>query len=308
MSQRGRAEKRHSLGILSELLDTQLAEQAFQDAISDHKIEEKDGTFVAKPPASANGKAEAAQPGGGWRLGKLSLALRAVSAEPYNIAFHGVRKTPDLAATALRQVYKLDTLPSFPSRAEVRCALLQLIVSNLGAEYRPLAGRQLKPFKFDTMSRCLYVIFAGLESGTVMQADAALLRSAFGVSGNGSEELASSIIRLAIKAEREDASDDKGAFNLDRFAQLVRKLAQSLETKPYAGRVAIAQVYDAGLAEGLSLGSLEDFKKHLAEAAREGLLDLERYDIAGPLDAALKERSRLRLGRDERHFIVNQWI
>ena len=46
----------------------------------------------------------------------------------------------------------------------------------------------------------------------------------------------------------------------------------------------------------------------MAEAAREGLLDLERYDITGPFDAGLKERSRLRLGRDERHFIVNQWI
>ncbi len=77
---------------------------------------------------------------------------------------------------------------------------------------------------------------------------------------------------------------------------------------PIPGRVAIAQVYDAGLAAGLQLGTLDEFKLHLAEAAREGLLDLERYDITGPLDAGLGERSRLRLGRDERHFIVNQWI
>jgi hypothetical protein len=58
----------------------------------------------------------------------------------------------------------------------------------------------------------------------------------------------------------------------------------------------------------LDLGTLEDFKFHVAEAAREGLIDLERYDIVGPFDASLKERSRLRFGRDERHFIVNQWI
>ena len=95
---------------------------------------------------------------------------------------------------------------------------------------------------------------------------------------------------------------------MDGFAELVRKLARRLETKPYAGRVAIAQVYDAGLAAGLELGTLDEFKLQLAEAAREGLLDLERYDITGPFDAGLKERSRLRLGRDERHFIVNQWI
>ena len=63
-----------------------------------------------------------------------------------------------------------------------------------------------------------------------------------------------------------------------------------------------------GSPRGSVLGSLDEFKDHLAEAAREGLLDLERYDITGPFDAGLKERSRLRLGRDERHFIVNQWI
>jgi hypothetical protein len=105
-----------------------------------------------------------------------------------------------------------------------------------------------------------------------------------------------------------DPAKSEEAFDLDGFAESVRKLAGSLETKPYAGRVAIAQVYDAGLAQGLDLGTLEDFKFHVAEAAREGLIDLERYDIVGPFDASLKERSRLRFGRDERHFIVNQWI
>src|SRR5208337_488090 len=120
--------------------------------------------------------------------------------------------------------------------------------------------------------------------------------------------LTATIIRAALKARAAEAPEAAPEFGLENFAKAVRKLASRLETKPYAGRVAIAQVYDAGLAEGLTLGSLDEFKANLAEAAREGLLDLERYDITGPLDAGLKERSRLRLGRDERHFIVNQWI
>ncbi|MBI4724002.1 MAG: hypothetical protein HY765_03100, partial [Rhodomicrobium sp.] len=122
------------------------------------------------------------------------------------------------------------------------------------------------------------------------------------------QALTATIIRAAISARQAASAEVAGAFDLESFAKAVRRLAGRLETKPYAGRVAIAQVYDAGLAEGLDLGTLESFKENLAKAAREGLLDLERYDITGPLDAGLKERSRLRLGRDERHFIVNQWI
>jgi hypothetical protein len=122
------------------------------------------------------------------------------------------------------------------------------------------------------------------------------------------QALTATIIRAAIKARGAEGAGKSQAFDLESFAHAVRKLASRLETKPYAGRVAIAQVFDAGLAEGLVFGSLDEFKANLAEAAREGLLDLERYDITGPLDAGMKERSRLRLGRDERHFIVNQWI
>jgi hypothetical protein len=88
----------------------------------------------------------------------------------------------------------------------------------------------------------------------------------------------------------------------------VRDLARTLRTAPFSGRVAIAQVYDAGIMRGLEFGSLEDFKERVAAAGRAGLLDLERYDIAGPMDSVLRDRSRTAFGRDERHFIVNEWI
>ena len=214
----------------------------------------------------------------------------------------------DLAGAALRLVYGLDNLPPAPPRAQARCELLRRIVTSFGEPLVASVGQPGKAFSFDPLSRSLYLAFAGLESGTVLQADAALLSSAFGGPASNIAELGTTIIRAALHAKKAESVNREEVFNLDGFAESVRKLAGKLETKPYAGRVAIAQVYDAGLAQGLKLGTLEEFKSHLAEAAREGLLDLERYDIAGPFDAGLKERSRLRFGRDERHFIVNQWI
>ena len=236
---------------------------------------------------------------------KRNFAFRALGINPSR---RGAAAQRDLAGAALRFLYGLDTLPPSPSRAQARSELLRRIVASFDKAFVQGPGNRTKAFSFDPMSRSIYLAFAGLKSGTVLQADAALLSAAFGGSASTVAELSTAILRAAFKASPEKAAKQEETFDLDGFAESVRKLARKLETKPYAGRVAIAQVYDAGLAQGLNLGSLDEFKSHVADAAREGLIDLERYDIAGPFDASLKERSRLRLGRDERHFIVNQWV
>jgi hypothetical protein len=143
--------------------------------------------------------------------------------------------------------------------------------------------------------------------------DAALAARACGC--GSVRDLPLALIRLALaKAPAAIAHPDAPAPRVEpkapepaplaRFAETVRALARQQPTGPFRGRVAIAQVYDAGVAAGYSLGSLTEFKARLAEAARADLLPLERYDLAGPMDTALKERSRLPFGRDERHFIV----
>ena len=220
----------------------------------------------------------------------------------------GAKRGRDLRALALRQLFGLDELAPWPTGQQARCAILSRIVASYGGAFGDAAKRPLKAFKFDEMSRRMYLAFAGVHRGTVLQADASLLSKGLGGPADTVQALTATIIRAAIQARIPAPAPIVQAFDLESFAGSVRKLAGRLETKPYAGKVAIAQVYDAGLAQGLILGSLDEFKDHLAEAAREGLLDLERYDITGPFDAGLKERSRLRLGRDERHFIVNQWI
>jgi hypothetical protein len=237
-----------------------------------------------------------------------AIAVQAVKGQAVASPLNGTRRRRDLSALVLRQLYGLEELPSWPAAQQARCALLSRIVASAGGDFGVCARQPLKTFKFDEMSRRIYLAFAGLQRGTVLQADAALLSKGLHGPADTVQALTATIIRAAIKARVADGAGTTQSFDLDSFAKAVRKLASRLETKPYAGRVAIAQVYDAGLAEGLLLGSLDEFKANLAESAREGLLDLERYDITGPFDAGLKERSRLRLGRDERHFIVNQWI
>ncbi len=236
-------------------------------------------------------------------------ALRALAVTALGGPAGGARRGRDLRALALRQLYGLDGLPPWPTAQQARCALLSGIVASYGGAFGDAAKRPLKAFKFDIMSRRMYLAFAGVQRGTVLQADASLLSKGLGGPAGTVQALTATIIRAAISARAPaPAPIVVRTFDLESFAGSIRKLASRMETKPYAGRVAIAQVYDAGLAQGLALGSLDEFKDHLAEAAREGLLDLERYDITGPFDAGLKERSRLKLGRDERHFIVNQWI
>ena len=274
---------------LSELL---AAEPALNEAVNAGLVQERGGLLYATGRLAS------------WADARRDLALRALGVAPA-----GSKETHrDLAGAALRLLYGLTNLAPAPSRAQARCELLRRIVASFGEALVAGVGQPGKAFSFDPMSRSIYLAFAGLQSGTVLQADAALLSSAFGGPASTIVDLSTTIIRAALHANVAESAKREGVFNLDGFAESVRKLAGKLETKPYAGRVAIAQVYDAGLAQGLELGTLDEFKSHLAEAAREGLLDLERYDIAGPFDASLKERSRLRFGRDERHFIVNQWI
>jgi hypothetical protein len=268
------------------------ANAVLAEAVASGLIEDRDGTLHAAPHAAS------------WGDARRDMAFRALGIDPEQRG----RGQRDLTAAALRALYGLADLPRCPSRGEVRCELLRRIVASLGEPFAAGLSKPVKAFSFDLISRRVYLAFAGLDAGTVLQADAQLLSCAFGGPATTVAELSATLVRAALKANAAEAPKKEEAFNLDGFAESVRKLARRLETRPYSGRVAIAQVYDAGLAAGLELGTLDEFKLHLAEAAREGLVDLERYDITGPFDAGLKERSRLRFGRDERHFIVNQWI
>jgi hypothetical protein len=285
--------------IAKALADLGDGDRALAEALSQGLVCERDGHFAASQ------ESERLMGHAPWPEVKRALAFRALGAAG---RANGSDERGDLVAIALRQLYALENLPAAPSRQQVRCELLARILTCLTEPSSLALARPAKAYKFDALSRHLYLAFAGIKSGGVLQADCALLSSAFGGPAATVAELSATIVRAALGRKAPEAPKREEVFDLDGFAESVRGLARKLETKPYFGRVAIAQVYDAALDVGLDLGTLEDFKTHLAAAARDGLLDLERYDITGPLDTTLKERSRLRLGRDERHFIVNQWI
>jgi hypothetical protein len=221
----------------------------------------------------------------------------------------------NLECAALARLYGLTELGETPSRSQVRFALLRAVIIARLPECEPaFTETMMQNTSRDAMGRTLLLGAAGLQRGTIRDAEAVLLRRALGMRAETSGGVAEALIRSAIgKTTQRPAVPAKKEIRVEKaeladFAATVRSLAKTLRTDPFAGRVAIAQVYDAGTMRGLNFGTLDEFKSRIAEACRAGLLDLERYDIAGPMDSALRDRSRTIFGRDERHFIVNEWI
>ncbi len=221
----------------------------------------------------------------------------------------------NMESAALARLYDLQDAGDMPTRPSVRLALLRALLTARLPECGPAFTEiTMHNSSRDAIGRAVMLGAAGLDRGAMRDAETALLHKALRLPPDAKGELGEALVRASLgkntprlparirveaKAVRED---------LDAFAATARDLARTLQTEPFTGRVAIAQVYDAGIMRGLDFGSLEEFKSKVAGACRAGLLDLERYDIAGPMDNALRERSRTVFGRDERHFIVNEWI
>ena len=240
----------------------------------------------------------------------LGLDMRVQKARAY------LARKDNMETAALARLFDVRGVGKMPSRAGLRFALLRAFLLARMPECEPaLTEITMQNTSRDAISRAIMLGAAGLKRGTLRDAETALLHRALLLDGETKGLVADSLVRAALvngvahtptPARRVDLRSEPQ--ELDGFAASVRDLARTLQTTPFTGRVAIAQVYDAGIMRGLEFGSLEDFKERVAAAGRAGLLDLERYDIAGPMDSVLRDRSRTAFGRDERHFIVNEWI
>jgi hypothetical protein len=255
--------------------------------------------------------------------GLAPLALGLDPRDPPTRRYLARKENMDCAALA--RLYGLRTSSALPSRLEVRFLFLRALLSARLPECEPAFTEMTMQNTFrDPVSRALMLGAAGLQRGTLRDAEGALLHKALDVRPDASDGIAEALVRNAVGknsarplprvqlppltlVQPKDGGAEQKSAELGDFAATVRDLAKTLKT-PFAGRVAIAQVYDAGVQRGLEFGTLDSFKQRIAESCRAGLLDLERYDIAGPMDAALRERSRTPFGRDVRHFIVNEWI
>jgi hypothetical protein len=245
------------------------------------------------------------------RLAALALGL---DSKNETVRTYMARKD-NLETIALGRLYGVSEPGARPTRNQVRFALLRALITARMPECEPaFMETPMQNTSRDVIGRAVLLGAAGLQQGTVRDAETALLRKALNLHSDSREELVEALIRASLGKnaprlpERIRIEVVSAKQDLTDFADTVRALAKPLKTAPFAGRVAIAQVYDAGMTRGLNFGSLDEFKSKVASACRAGLLDLERYDIAGPMDEALCERSRTAFGRDERHFIVNEWI
>ena len=255
--------------------------------------------------------------------GLSALALGLDPRDPPTRRYLARRENMDCAALAC--LYGLRTSGRLPSRLEVRFLFLRALLSARLPECEAaFTEMTMQNTLRDPVSRALMLGAAGLQRGTLRDAEGALLHKALDVRAEAPSGIAEALVRnavgkcsarplprvqlppLTLVQPKNQGADAKSAELAD-FAVTVRDLAKTLKT-PFAGRVAIAQVYDAGVHRGLDFATLDSFKQRIAECCRAGLLDLERYDIAGPMDASLRERSRTPFGRDVRHFIVNEWI
>lgn len=259
------------------------------------------------------------------------IAPLALGLDPKDAAVRAYASRRDnLETAALARLFGLRASSGLPARAEIRRLLVQTIVTARLPECEALfTETSMQNPSRNPFGRALLLGAAGLKSGNYADAERALAGQALGAGGDTKQDFAELIVRNAVSRglarpaaraplppltlrgeprKTAPATPAMPAGSLAEFAATVRSLAKTQETRPYAGRAAIAQVYDAGVERGLDLGTLDAFKARIAEAGRAGLLDLERYDIAGPMDAALRDRSRTAFGRDVRHFIVNEWI
>lgn len=113
--------------------------------------------------------------------------------------------------------------------------------------------------------------------------------------------------RLREAKEAAEKVKSFGPLDTDEaFAASIKQLVKGRSTKPFHDKISIGEAHRIGLIMGLDLGTIEQFKKRLADIAREGLIELERCDIADALPKEVLQHSRLRMGRDERHLIVSK--
>ena len=146
---------------------------------------------------------------------------------------------------------------------------------------------------------------AGVSGAPLNQVFKALAAKALMVSSSQMEVLRQRLVQVALLLGLElnplftaPLTDDQ------EFAARIRETAVNLETPPFRGRVAIAQVYDAF---GADCGSLEHFKGRLIDAAKERLLDLSSLDMPEYMSAELRDRSATPWGEEWMHFVVSEW-
>lgn len=208
-----------------------------------------------------------------------------------------------LAAAIVTRVYGLPekglSYPKVARSALVWAVLVRRIPELVGPGPHPEVE------KGTAVARAILNGMAKGQSATVGAAFVGLAASAVGASGTKWQDLAAALVRLGgNRATRDERSRNPEPVSDIEFVKRVRGVASKLETPPFRGQVAIAQVHAAYGAQFADGGPLSRFKERLVAAARAEQLDLARLEVPGALSADLQEQSRTRWGSEFVHFVV----
>jgi hypothetical protein len=153
--------------------------------------------------------------------------------------------------------------------------------------------------KSNIVDRTILAGLAGVHAKTVNDAIAALAAKTIEIKETGVDGLRRRLIHLALEEKRGEG---------DGFAERVKIIAKTLNTPPFQGRIAIAQIYDAYGRAYPDAGSLASFKRRLVAAAKARELNLSRLDLPEHMSHDLRTRSETSWDSDEVHFVVTEWI
>jgi hypothetical protein len=164
--------------------------------------------------------------------------------------------------------------------------------------------------KSNVVDRVILAGLAGVRAKSIDKAVDALAALAIDAAKTDTRSLRIRLVQIAIgqaalprlKLKGESKETTPGGF-----ADRVKAVARALDTPPFQGRVAIAQIYDAYGRQHPDAGSLASFKERLVTAARARKLELSRLDLPEYMERDLRERSQTVWDSNEVHFVVTEW-
>ncbi len=200
-----------------------------------------------------------------------------------------------------------EKLTATSVRAEMVTRILRMHMPDIvGQEPLPIEG------KATALERVLLGGFVGIRARNITEAWAALAAAAAGLEDKSIEALRKGLVHSALTRggaqgpDEHEAAPEDGA--LTRFAERVLEVARQVaeDDHRFAGRVAIAAVYDIYGRSHPDAGRIAEFKTRLVEAARRRELSLERLDLPELLTEDERARSAAPWDDDHRHLIVTE--
>lgn len=220
------------------------------------------------------------------------------------------KKKADWVYAAIAGVcYGLDK-SRFSRTVDIRS---ELIWRTLSAVAERIIGKGPFPTidKANAIDRTIINGLAESNAKTINSAMSALAAKILDADKATAKEIRLRLVRIALRTETQAGKTVEILTpqpGVNDFAGRVISIAKKLNTPPFSGKVAIAQVYDAYGRDYPDAGSLDSFKQRLVDAAKNQIIKLSTLDIPHYMEEDLRNRSQTPLGAQLVYLIVTDWI